>query len=116
MTACATKECTVAIVPRVDIIESAETVVVTAELPGVSKDGVELNVKDGVLSLVGKKAESAAEGYVRLAERRHGEYHRTFALGPSLDITKVDAQMENGILRITLYKAESVKPRRISIN
>lgn len=116
MSATAVQECTTAIVPRVDIVENEDTVIITAELPGVSKDGVELNVKDGVLMLVGRKANGKPEGWVRLAERRHGEYRRTFGLSRAIDTSRVDAQMENGVLKITLHKAESVKPRRISIN
>jgi HSP20 family protein len=116
MSGCATKQYTAAIVPRVDVVEGPESVVITAELPGVKKDGIELSVNDGILSLIGRKTESVAEGSVRVAERRHGEFRRSFSLGRGIDATRVDAQMDNGILKITLQKSESVKPKKITIN
>lgn len=104
------------LVPRVDIIEGPEKVELKAELPGVPKDGVELEIKNGELTLIGHRSNGASEGEYRLQERRYGDFRRVFSLSRAIDTKNVEARMENGVLTIVLPKAENVKPRKISIN
>jgi len=105
--------------PAVDVAETAEAFTVTAELPGLSPDNVEISLEDGVMSISGEKRdtyESGAEGSGRhVVERRYGKFQRNFSLPRSVDSEKVQARFEDGLLVVTLPKAEAAKARRITI-
>ena len=112
-----TPECPTAyVMPRVNVIEQPETVRIEAELPGVPKDGVHLEVKDNELTLIGQRAAASGEGRLHIRERAPVDYRRVFALSRAIDPTRVDAEMKDGILTVTLHKREEVKPRKININ
>lgn len=104
------------IAPRVNIFENTEVLTVEAELPGVSKDQAEIEVKEGELVLTGKRNGATEGGDLRLRERPNASFYRAFVLGKSIDTSKIEASMSDGVLTITLPKLESVKPRAISIN
>lgn len=101
--------------PRVNIWESQDHVTLEAEMPGVSKDDVQIEVKDNELTINGKRDGAQPEGAMRLRERMDVNYYRSFTLGRAIDLSKIDAQMRDGVLRVTLHKAEHVKPRVINI-
>ncbi|UCD48231.1 MAG: Hsp20/alpha crystallin family protein [Deltaproteobacteria bacterium] len=104
--------------PAVDIYESNDSVVVKAELPGVEKDQISVEVKDGILSLRGERKfekEVKEESYHRI-ERSYGSFQRSFSLPVSVDQEKVTAQFKNGVLEVTLPKKEQAKPKQIQVN
>lgn len=116
MTTSAPEIATRYVIPRVNIIEEAEAVIIEAELPGVSKDSVTLEVKDGELILLGKRDLRTSNGQYVMRERAAAHFRRVFALSNALDTAKVDASMKDGVLTITLPKTDRVKPRKININ
>lgn len=103
--------------PSVDIFETKDAICVRAELPGVEKDAVGVEVKDGVLTLRGERKhqkEVSEENYHRI-ERTFGAFHRAFTLPSSVDEAKVTARMKDGVLEVDLPKKEQAKPRPIPI-
>lgn len=103
--------------PAVDIHETEETFIVEAELPGIDKKDVKVNVENGMLTLSGERRyekELKQENRHRI-ERSYGRFVRSFSLPSQVDAAKVAARMEDGVLRITLPKAEAVKPKSIAI-
>jgi HSP20 family protein len=103
--------------PPVDIYETDEALILTAELPGVSKDEVSIEVHNNTLTLRGErkhKAEIAEDRYHR-AERAYGAFQRAFVLPTMVDQEKVQATYHDGVLELRLPKLESAKPRRIAI-
>ena len=104
--------------PAVDIYETKDAVCVRAELPGVDKDAVSVEVKDGVLALHGERKfekEVKEENYHRV-ERSYGTFHRSFSLPSSVDGERVTASMKDGVLEVTLPKREEAKPKQIKIS
>ena len=104
-------------IPTVDIYETKDAVCVRAELPGVDKDAVHVEVKEGVLSLRGERKfekEVQEESYHRI-ERSYGTFHRSFSLPSSVDAEKVTARMKDGVLEVDLPKKEQAKPKQINI-
>lgn len=103
--------------PNVDIYETKDAVCVRAELPGVDKDAVNVEVKEGVLILRGERKfekEVKEENYHRI-ERSYGTFHRSFTLPSSVDAEKVTARMKDGVLEVDLPKKEQDKPKKIDI-
>jgi HSP20 family protein len=106
-----------AFAPRVEIREEKDAVVLTAELPGVERADLTVEVKEGVLTLSGSKKQAATsenEGVYR-SERVYGEFKRSFALPETLDEGRIDAQFRNGVLRLTLPKKPEAAPKQIAI-
>ncbi|NNF84187.1 MAG: Hsp20/alpha crystallin family protein [Deltaproteobacteria bacterium] len=104
--------------PAVDIYETKDAVCVRAELPGVDKDAVSVEVKDGVLTLRGDRKfekEVKEENYHRV-ERSYGTFHRSFSLPSSVEGERVTARMKDGVLEVTLPKKEEAKPKQIKIS
>ncbi|HEX7937614.1 MAG TPA: Hsp20/alpha crystallin family protein [Gemmatimonadaceae bacterium] len=108
--------------PAVDIVEKPEALFVTAELPGISAKDVDVSVDDGVLTISGEKQEEKKEGAEEtqyyLFERRYGSFRRSFTLPNAVDVDKISAEFDNGMLKVTLPKAESVKAKgkKISVS
>ena len=103
--------------PAVDIVENDKELVVSADLPGVKLEDVDVKIEDGTLTLSGSRKfenEDNKNGYHRI-ERSYGEFHRAFALPDSVDATKVAAGFENGVLKVTLPKKELARPRTIKV-
>ena len=103
--------------PPVDVRETNEHVILTAELPGLEPEDVEVTLQDQILSISGQRTlEKAAEGEnVRRVERSYGSFSRSFTLPATVKTDKVDAKFENGLLSISLPKVEESKPRKIAI-
>ena len=104
--------------PAVDIVEHEDRYEVECDLPGVSKDDIELSVAGNVLTIKGeKKGETKREngGYFR-KETWSGSFQRSLALPQSADGDKIDASLRDGVLRISLPKREEMKPKRISVS
>ena len=116
MTTCAPEIATRYMVPRVNVVDETEHVVIEAELPGVSKQDLALEVKDNELTLTGKRATVPREGCYIMRERAAADYRRVFTLSNAIDPTRIEAEMKDGLLTVKLHKTERVKPRKISIN
>lgn len=104
--------------PAVDIYENNEFVVVKAELPGVEKDRISVEVKEGILTLRGERGfdrELKKESYHRI-ERAYGSFHRSFSLPVSVDQEKVTARFQDGVLEVKLPKKEQAKPKQIEVD
>ena len=103
--------------PALEVSEQEDSIIVKAELPGVKPDEIELSVEDSVLTISGRKKEEVAEeGEGRYhCERRYGMFRRTIPLAASVDAEKIEATSKDGVLTITLPKAETGKRRRIEI-
>jgi HSP20 family protein len=101
--------------PLANIVETSDGYLLEAEMPGVSKDGLELSVENGELTIVGRRLPMETKGEALYRESRPWDYRRVFELDPSIDASKITAKMDQGVLRLTLPKAESVKPRKIAV-
>jgi HSP20 family protein len=101
--------------PVANILETADGYVLEAEMPGVSKEGIEVTVENGELAIVGRRADKELPGAALYRESRPLDYRRVFDLDPSIDTGKITAKIEQGVLTLTLPKAEQVKPRRIQV-
>lgn len=105
-----------AILPPVDVIEDVGGITLYADLPGVPKEGLTLQVEDDTLTIEGEIALDLAEGM----EPSHAEvslprYRRVFTLSKELDSDKVSAEFNHGVLRLRIPKAEHAQPRRIEV-
>ncbi len=111
---------TTAAVPRVDVAETKARYEVVAELPGIGKDNVTVEVKDGVLELKASLPESKAEPEGAetqwiVRERRATTYQRSFRLPQDVDGDAIEASFRDGLLVLTLPKKEEAKPRLVTI-
>jgi HSP20 family protein len=103
--------------PAVDIYETDDAIEVKAELPGVKPQDVHIEVENNVLTLSGDRKlerEDKREGYRRI-ESSYGSFSRSFALPESCDPDKVDAELDEGILRVRIAKKPEVTPKRIEV-
>ena len=106
----------VVMVPPVDIYEREDGVILLADMPGVPKDKIDVQVDKNVLTIRGEIDEIVPEGIKPLYAEFNGKaYERAFTLSPDVDVSKIEAQMNSGVLRIFLPKAEDFKPRRIEV-
>jgi len=105
-------------VPTVDIRETDDALLVQAELPGIEKKDVHLEVRDGVLTISGERRyeKDVKEENVHRVERAYGKFARSFSLPANVDADKVDATMKNGVLEVRLPKLERPKPKAITIH
>jgi HSP20 family protein len=102
--------------PAVDIFETDKAITVVADMPGVGKDGLNIDVRDDTLTLTGTVAPAESRNErVLLREYETGSFYRQFRLSNTIDQSKIDATLENGALRLTLPKAEASRPRKIEI-
>jgi HSP20 family protein len=101
-------------VPNVDIFEDNDNLVLLADMPGVSKDNVDIRIEDGQLRIQGKVSKETPGDYV-LSEYSIGDYYSNFALSIIIDQSSIQASMKNGVLRIVLPKSDKSKPRKITI-
>jgi HSP20 family protein len=102
-------------IPQVDIYEDAKVITVQADMPGVDKEGVSINVKDDQLTINGKVTLSATGETTLHKEYEVGNYFRQFTLSDVIDQEKITAKMADGVLTLTLPKAEKSVPRKIEI-
>ncbi len=108
---------TMEISPRVNVEENDNEWILTAELPGVTKDDIELNFRDNILTLSGEKKiekEDKKKNYHHI-ERSYGRFSRSFAINSSIVTDKIEAKFKDGILTVVLPKAEEEKPKLIDI-
>lgn len=104
-------------IPAVDIYEDDTSVTLIAEMPGISKNGVEVKLDDGNLSIVGSTPNNnEMEGRaILLQEFDTGNYLRKFTLSETIDQDRIEALMADGILKLVLPKIQPAKPKKIEI-
>jgi len=102
--------------PAVDIFETDQAITVLADMPGVEPSDLTIDLRENVLTLVGRvtSQENNKESVV-LREHRSGTFMRQFTLAETVDQAKIDAQLNDGVLRLELPKVEQVKPRQIAV-
>lgn len=103
-----------AVAPLVDIYENDDEILLYADMPGVKKDEITVNVDNGKLEISGlrKMEKTGATGWEEFGDV---EYRRVFSVPQSIDFAKVKAELKEGVLRLHLPKAEAAKPRKIEI-
>lgn len=103
--------------PAVDFYEDRDQLVLKAELPGVNRENLDLSLHDGVLTLAGERREEKTfeNAEVHRSERFLGKFQRSFTLPVAVDAAKVQASFKDGILTVTLPKAETAKPKQIEV-
>jgi len=104
--------------PAVDIKEEKDRFLITADLPGVDPQEIEITMENGVLTLKGERSEEKTEDrrdYKRV-ERMRGTFFRRFSLPDTADAERIEAKSRNGVLEIVVPKHEKVQPRRITVN
>ena len=102
--------------PPADIYETRDSIVVLAEMPGVTSDGVDITLERRVLTIRGRSATSDHAGYQRVYnEYADGDYERSFTLSENIDRDRIEATLKNGVLHLVLPKAETAKARKIEL-
>jgi HSP20 family protein len=102
--------------PLVDVESNEEGYTIRAEMPGVDKSGLEITVDNGELTIIGHRRPSELTGEPVYREIRNNDFRRVYELDPAIDTAKISARIEQGVLTLTLRKAESVRPRRITVD
>jgi HSP20 family protein len=105
--------------PSVDVVEDAEKISISVDLPGVAQSELELRIDKNVLTLKGaRKLERLAteNEHYRRYERSAGAFERSFRLPPTVNAEKIEAAMKDGVLTLTLPKKPEAQPRQIKIN
>jgi HSP20 family protein len=105
------------VVPAIDVTEDEKRYRVSAELPGIKKEGVTVELQEGVLTIRGEKREERDEKneHRRYVERSYGTFCRSFTLPPDADGDRIQASFEDGVLTLEIPKAEQRKPRTVDI-
>jgi HSP20 family protein len=104
-------------IPAMDLAETENSLVLRADLPGMTEDDVNIEIKDGVLTVSGERKaehEEKGEGYHRV-ERSFGSFSRSLSLPDGVDAGKVEAAFKDGVLEVTIPKPEETKPTRVAI-
>jgi HSP20 family protein len=102
-------------IPRVDIYEDKNGITVLADMPGVDKDGVSIDVKEDQLTINGKVSLTGEQETLLHQEYEVGNYFRQFTLTDAINREKITAKMADGVLTLTLPKAEKAVPKKITV-
>ena len=104
------------VAPAVDVFEDAHGITLFADLPGVPREKLDVHVQDGNLHI---EAEAVVQTPPSLrlqhAEMQHPHFARAFTLSPDFDVARIDAQLKDGVLKLTIPRREEAKPRRIEV-
>ena len=104
------------ITPPASVTESADGYMLEIEMPGVKKDGLDISVDNNELTIIGRRSLPTVEGTLIHRESRPENFRRAFEIDPSIDANKINAKIEQGLVTLTLPKAEHVKPRKITVS
>ncbi|MBI9074625.1 MAG: Hsp20/alpha crystallin family protein [Desulfatibacillum sp.] len=103
-------------IPEVDIYEKETDIVMLADMPGVAATGLEIDLRDNVLTIRGAVQPQEKDGQSLIfREYRTGSYYRQFFLSNDIDQGKIEASLKNGVMRLVLPKVEKAKPRKIEV-
>jgi HSP20 family protein len=103
--------------PSVDIYETENALILSAEVPGIDENDIEIKIEDNTLTLSGERKfekETKEESYHRI-ERAYGSFYRSFTLPNYINQDKIEAHHENGVLKITMPKKPELKPRKVNV-
>jgi HSP20 family protein len=103
------------IAPAATVLENADGYTLEVEMPGVSKENLEMWVENNELTIRGRRAIPSVEGTLIHRESRPEHFRRSFEIDPSIDAAKISAKIEQGVVTLILPKAEQVKPRKIAV-
>jgi HSP20 family protein len=104
------------VTPVSSVIEDGDAYILSAEMPGVNKEGPEISIENNELTIIGRRSLPEIEGTLVHRESRTENFRRAFELDPSIDTAKISARIDQGILTLTLPKAEKLKPRKITVS
>jgi HSP20 family protein len=104
------------VAPSASVVEAIDGYTLEVEMPGVNKEGLEISIENNELTLLGRRSLPAVEGTLIHRESRPENYRRTFELDPSIDADKISAKIDQGVVALTLPKAEHIKPRKITVS
>jgi len=104
------------VAPGVNICETKDGYLLEAEMPGVSKEGLEITLEGNEITIVGHRNHKSPGGNLLFRESHTADFRRVFELDPAIDTSKIVARMDQGVLRLTLPKSEKVKPRLIKVD
>jgi HSP20 family protein len=102
--------------PEVNIFETKEGYVLEAEMPGVTKEGLEITLEGTELTITGRRNGEQPAGQPLFRESRGADFRSSFELDPAIDAARINARMDQGVLTLTLPKVEKAKPRRITVS
>ena len=103
------------VAPAATVLENTDGYTLEVEMPGVNKESLEMWVENNELTILGRRSVPAVEGTRIHQESRPENFRRSFELDPSIDAGKISAKIEQGVVTLTLPKAEQVKPRKIAV-
>jgi HSP20 family molecular chaperone IbpA len=103
-------------VPRFDIWENDDEMILYGDLPGVMPEGLDVRFENPVLTIHGKVSPRHSDIKFLHGEYGIGDFHRTFTIGEAIDTERISAELKNGVVTVHLPKSERVKPRRIEVN
>ena len=104
------------VTPPASVTEIGDGYMLEIEMPGVQKDGLEISIENNELTILGRRSLPRLEGTLIHRESRPENFRRVFELDPSIDADKIGAKIEQGLVTLTLPKAEHVKPRKITVS
>jgi HSP20 family protein len=104
------------VAPAASVMEDGDGYLLLVEMPGVNKQGLEISTEENELTISGRRSLPTIEGTVLHRESRLENFRHTFELDPSIEVNKINARIEQGLLTVTLPKAEHVKPRKITVS
>jgi HSP20 family protein len=104
------------VTPVASVLEDDDVYMLKVEMAGVNKEGLELSVENNELTIIGRRSLPQVEGTLIHRESRPENFRRIFELDPSIDTSKISARIDQGVLTLTLPKAEQVKPRKITVS
>ena len=102
-------------VPRVEVVETPEAVILRVEMPGVAKEDFDIRIDNDELSISGKRKQRDSELKFVHVESDQSDYRRTFVLSDELDTSNVNAKLEKGILTLTLNKKKEGVPHKVTV-
>ena len=102
--------------PPASVTEIADGYMLEIDMPGVKKDGIDISFENNELTIIGRRSLPAVEGTLIHRESRPENFRRVFELDPSIDADKISAKIDQGLVTLTLPKAEHVKPRKIAVS
>ena len=97
-------------------MEAGDRYTLEVEMPGINKEGLEISIENNELTVLGHRSLPAVEGTLIHRESRPENYRRTFELDPSINGDKISAKIDQGVVTLTLPKAEHIKPRKITVS
>jgi HSP20 family protein len=103
--------------PPVDIFEKQDQLIIRAEVPGVQRNDLDVRIENGVLTLHGERKQETdvAEGNAHVTERSYGCFTRSFSLPTTVDAGRIAASYKDGVLEVTVPKAETAKAKKVEI-